>query len=271
MNKEVFFEEFKKEVFKLVEQKDGIPEEVYKIVNETLNGLLEAYQDTRCDTNSIAEYIRGTEVELKSELNKTANERKNNEFEESAGMMFQIRKAMEENLDNDELKNMQRRMIQKFEEMNFEDRKISIDITNSLKDRLKDIQSQQNRILYSLGYSDTRIEKINDEINAYIERVTRGQEENINYIIKNDSHELINEVKSKYEEYIQIAEKIENEQREETNEDKEQSKREEFLDRINSGFTLEEQRAFSVEYKKREEGAKEKNDYSQDLPSDIIL
>ena len=268
MDKFDLFDDFKRNVYSKVEQKDSIPGDVYNILKKILYNMEQVYQDGHCNTDSITEYIKGAEAELKTKLERIGEDRKNNEFQEVLIVVNIIEKDLEDRTGHFQIQDEQNKAIQGFEEMNLEDLRFSEKITNTLIDTLKDIQSQQNRILFSLGYSDSRIEEINDRVNGFIYNAA-NQEENIYEIIQNDSNELINEVKEMYEEYIQYSKQNEN-NKEDISENKEQTRKEEFMERINSGLSLKEQSEY-VENHINKESQDNAKDTSMDLPSEIIF
>ena len=272
MDKFDVFEDFKGKVFKNVEQKEAIPEEIYKIINNMLNNMAQVYKDNHCNTNSITEYIKETEGEIMTELGEIGENRKNNEFQEILIVVNTIEKDIEDRIDYFQTKEGQNKAINGFEEMNLGDSRFSEIITNTLIDRLKDIQSRQSRILFSLGYSYSRIEEINDRVNGFINNAV-NQEKIIYDIIQKDSNELINDVKGMYEEYIQYSKQNEN-NKEELNETNGQTRKEEFRERINSGLSLKEQSEYVEEFKRKENEKKEEQKETNSceaLPSDIIF
>lgn len=154
---------------------------------------------------------------------------------------------------------------QEIQEVNFEDGRHSMRITDIVKDALKDIQNRQNGILDARGYSYDRIEQINEHINAYIRDFEMRQGDNIRYSIEEDKKELISQVMKEYEEYIQY-DKSEEEKKEQSKDEKE-----EFKEGLNAGISLEEQHEFVEKRINKEQVEQNKESEREDLPGDVIL
>lgn len=252
MDKEVIFEEFKRDLLKMVENSNSIPEDIQKTAKKALDEIQVIYKEKKCSNSRIEEYIEGAKSELMEKLQQIGNQRKNTEFEEISRCIFSIGQNMEDSQNLQEGQNRQR-----LEEVDFNDKKTVDGIVLGVIENLRDIQSQQNRILYGLEYSDSRIDEINDEIDEYIYKFEQRQGEFVENIIKEDSDKLISKVLEKYDEYTKMIER------------EEKNKREKFIEGLESGFTLQEQKIFSEEYKKEEKIEKSK-DQSKALPDNII-
>lgn len=82
MEREEIIEELKRKVFSKIENRDAIPESVNEIVERSFTNILDLYRKFRCDNETIKEYIDGIKAEVKVEIEKDGDYRKNIQFEE---------------------------------------------------------------------------------------------------------------------------------------------------------------------------------------------
>lgn len=149
-------------------------------------------------------------------------------------------------------------------EIGTDDKRITVKITNVMQDYLKNVQLAQNRILEANGFSMDRIEFIQQNINGFIRYFVNKNEKKIGKILEEDSNSLKEQLLNEYEQFL-----LQN-RKEENLEAKNKTKREEFVEGLDSGISLEEQRDFSREHNKKEklEGKQEKS--VQALPDNVI-
>lgn len=263
MERVEMIEELKRKIFRKIENREAIPEEIKAIIEKSFANLEELYQKIGCNNETIKEYIEETKEEVEAAINSNGENRKNIQFEEFQVILNRMQRKVEEqeSIDN----NMSR---QEIEEVDFRDNEHSNRIIDIVNDALRDIQNRQNYILDSRGYSYERIEQINEYVNSYIGNVGIQQEENIKYYMKEDKQELISQIMQEYEDYIQY-EKSEEEKKEQPNNEKE-----EFREGLNAGISLEEQHEFiekRMNEEQMEQNEQNKENETKDLPGDLLL
>lgn len=175
--------------------------------------------------------------------------------------MYRIQRKAEEKATIKE--QMYRQDIQ---EANFEDGVNSNGIIYFVVDALRDIRNRQNSILGARDYTDDRIKRINEHINAYINNFEMRQGTNIKKSFEKDKNELISQIMQEYEEYMQYYKSKEDE--------KEQPKdeKEEFKEGLNVGISLEEQHEFAEKRINDEQlQTNKEREKGEDLPGDVIL
>lgn len=247
MEKQEMFEELKGNVLRKVNNREAIPEEIKGIVERSFEELLELYRYSGCDNESIKQYIEATKYEVNSEINKIGENRKNIQFQEFQYIMNRMQNEVEDNQERNEERDKQAIM-----EVDFEDRKSTLRIVETLEMALRDVQNRQNNILEARGFSDNQIDKINDEVRNYIYKFSMRQQENVQYQLDDDRKELTFEIIEEYEAYIQweISEEKKNE-----------SEKESFREELDAGISLEEQREFAQ--KTQEEQSDEQKEIHQ--------
>jgi len=262
-------EELKRKMMSDIYNREPIPQEVLSVVQQAFMNLQEKYEELRCDSSSIREYIdwnlKTTKSYIKREL---AENRINNQSEQIEQILNKMQRSLDKIEEQKEQQEEQQEEIkykQEISEMEPEDRKTTDRIIQVIEDSLLDVQSRQNKLLYSREYRDDKIEEIQYETRKFIRKFLDSNGENIYGVLRADNRDLANKLIEDYEEYL-----IENNRQQEEKSDEEKSKREKFLEENNANISLDEQRDFSgkmVDNMKRE---MEENEYVESLPDNII-
>ncbi len=256
------FEEFKRKVINRLQYEEKMPQEMEKIVTQIFEELKNRYKNLQCSSLSIIEYIEGNLHYAKNEINKYLNEnRKENQWQYIGAFMRNIEKELNEG--SIKTKNVAMHQ-QEIEQMDSKDGQATERIENILGDFLRDIQSHQNRILDSRGYSMSQINDIQQETRGFINKSINQNEDKIYEILKRDSKQLKTWILEQYQDYV-------NQERIAQNKEKEKGKneREEFMESLDAGISLEEQ---SQDAKERNEREVEENKNKEKDPnlSDFI-
>lgn len=245
-------EEFKKAIMSKGFYREGIPQEVMQIIEKALIGLVNQYKIYHCDYLFIQEYAEGELKLLESQIMKQLGEERKDDLLEQVMILFNEiemeKESDKQNLEETmvEEKNKNKILNIKIENQNFTER-----IMGLLEDSLKNVQFTQNRILSAQGYKDDRIETIFQNIKVFIMNFLKENQEKVNELLEKDTDFFKEKLLEEYEEYQYNNKK---------------SKKSDFRDRIDGNLSLESQKNFSEEFKKRE---KEENNLMS-LPDDLL-
>lgn len=271
MGKLEMVEELKRSVLTKVQNREGIPENVMNLIENSIDKILDIYQNLRCDTRYIEEYIDGNKNQIKSIIEGIGEDRKSQEIGEIDYIIRGIQREIEEKEEN------KRQHEKEIEEIQIDDNRYANRIIDNVTDCLKDIQSHQNRILSSMGYTDERIQQINQYVNQYIYNVEMRQGDKINELLNADKEQLISQVLEQYEEFHEALIKEDKDTEKKEDIEHQENKQESFREELSSGKSLEEQREYVNEILKQEKEKSEmgKNEQEQDhgfsLPGDVII
>lgn len=260
-------EELKKEMMARTFYREGMPEEVIKVVQEAFDGIKNQYKELHCNNSSIQEYIEGNLAYVKSYLETTlGEERKERQMEQVQLVTMRMKKELEDvDISLEDKKRKQENHKRGISEIGTDDKRITVKITGVMQEYLKNVQSAQNRILGANGFSMDRIEFIQQNIHGFIRYFINKNEKRIGKILEEDSNSLKEQLLNEYEQFLLQSGK--EEKLETTN----KSRREEFVEGLDSGISLEEQRDFSREQnneKRLEERQGGKS--AQALPDNVI-
>lgn len=268
-------EELKRKMLAKTFYREGIPEEVTEVIKEAFDGILNRYKELHCNNLSIQEYIQGNLEYAKSCVIKNLGEkRKESQAEQVQSIIHGMERELEdldESLEDE--KRSQERHKEEISQIEPEDEKVKERIIEIVEDALRNVQSKQNRILDARGFSIDRIEQIGQYAQEFIGYFVSRNEKRVYEILETDNNSLKEQLLSEYEEYLLQNKKEEEEK--ETEPDK-KSKREEFVEGLDGGITLEEQRDFSMEQKRKmekelEQKKEEQGKQVEALPSDVII
>ena len=154
MEKLEMAEELKRSVLTKVQNREGIPENVMNLIENSVDKILDIYQNSGCDNRYIEEYIYGNKNQIESIIEGIGEDRKSQEIEEIDYIIRGIQREIEEKEEENKQQHKQ-----DIEEIEIDDNRYANRIIDNVTDCLKDIQSQQNRILSSMGYTYERIEQ----------------------------------------------------------------------------------------------------------------
>ena len=219
----------------------------------------ESYKELGCHNSTIETYMQGNLMELMATLQgRIANARKDDQYYQIEAILYQVKRDIEENLDDEEQSRRDNEIKYGIEETssNQTNYQTTMRIINEVEDALRDVQSRQNRLLSTRGYNDIQIGDINYEMVIAIRQMLERGEESIADALKGDDAELKKQLLEKYEKYI--SERQENSQTKEAN----------FRESLDVGISLEEQKENVLQFQKSEETKREddKNLHSQSLP-----
>ena len=276
MDKFEKMEELKIAMMRKVIYREGMPAEIYGIVKEAFEGVLNRYNNMACNNLSIQEYMQGNLEYIKFYINENLGEkRKEAQMEQVQDIVRRIEGNLEdiETLEND--KNRQEGYREEINQIDSKNQEMTANIITAMEETLKDVQSRQNRILDSNGFSMDRIEQINQNVQDFIRYYVSRNQEKIYEVLEKDSDSLKEELLSEYEQYVlqNLSERRANEQQNEE-EQEEKTKREEFIERLDAGISLEEQKDFSEkqtnELEKERKNEEQENSISS-LDENVII
>lgn len=275
MNKFEKMEELKTAMLRKTFYRDGIPEEIINIVREAFEGLLNRYDNLACNNLNIQQYMEGNIQAVKSYINENLGERrKEYQLEQVQGIVRKLERDLEQSEEelNKEKEEQNKEQINEIDSKNQE---MTDKIMQSLEESLRDVQLSQNRILDSNGFSMDRIDQINQNAQGFIRDFIKRNEEKVYGILEKDSTALKNDLLNEYEQYT-LQNGFDYRTDEKQKEQNEKSKRQEFLEGLDSGISLEEQRDFSIKQsieaeKKREEKTKEHEEDIDRLDENVII
>ena len=262
MDKYERLEEFKRKVMGKIAYSGETPKKIEKMIEQIFNGLENKYKDLQCSSLSIIEYIEGNLNYTKNEINKYFDEdRKEKRLEYIQAVIRSIERELDDKKSNISVDRHQ----QEIEQMDSEDERGTEKIEDIMEYFLKDVQSQQNRILDSRGYSMSKTYDIGQEVREFINDKISKNEVKIYEILKKDSTYLKTWILEQYQEYIEQEQKAKNEKSED---EEKKHGREEFLASLDAGISLEEQNNFVEQSKENQKN--EKPDQKSALPDHVI-
>ena len=255
MDKTENFQQLRRKVLWMFENKNEIPTEVEQTIQEMFNKLKAKYQDMGCYTSNIQEYMQGNLDELLARLQRhVGNRRKDKQYEDIQDFLLTIESKLEDELDNEEQK---RRDIQNRDRIGKIGKDAPANIRTSLntvdliEDSLRDIQSRQLRNLGAREENYDRIQMVEDEIRGFIRRLRNQKEEEIHNEYQVDDSQLRQEILQAFEEYVIERDK----------EKDEPSKADEFRAELFAGISLEQQSINAQQFLK--EGQEEDKEQEQ--------
>lgn len=190
----------------------------------------------RCNNSAIESYLESTLDSYLAQLNQIGNARKDVLIEEFIDMERAIERDFEDQLDVETIKRKDNGYRGAISELGKSHNRRNTDtIMDTLHTALKDIQSQQNRLLGARGYNSKQIEDINDEIKSFIRHKISKNEEVVYELMQGNAKALNNRLLRQYEEYIR-------QRHNGGHESKVSNNREAFIGSLKDSRTLEEQR-----------------------------
>lgn len=246
------FEELKKDILKSIEYREDIPIEIVSMTKKILLEVSNIYDKFNCNDSAIQQYLEGKFDEIKKYLSVDIGKKRKNEKLEQVGFILRkISKEMEEiNQESN-----RKRYENEFLTVESNNRLSTNRVLGLITDSILNIQSRQNKILDARGFSDQRINQINQEVRAFIRFVQSKNEEKIYELFVQDDKYIQNKLIKLYEDYLISTKK---------------DKREEFLESVDAKISLEEQHKFAVE-KVEEVNNKQQEEKSENaLRSDYI-
>ena len=201
------FEQLRNEMRTIFERKEGIPEDVKRIIQQMFNKLEQEYKKRGCYSTNIKEYIDGNLSELMAHLKSgIGNRRKEEQMEDIQIFLHGVQKGIEENLDSEEQKredDNNKKRIGEISNNSPSNIRKTLNTMDLIEEYLRDIQSAQNRMLYSRKqYSDRQISELNDQMKYFIKKLRSDNENNIHNGFQKDNQQLRQELLRAFEEYI---------------------------------------------------------------------
>ena len=234
-------EKLKKAMMARTFYREGMPEEVMGVLQEAFEEIGNKYKELHCSNASIQEYIEGNLAYVKSYLETTlGEERKERQMEQVQLVTMRMKKELEDvDISLEDKKRKQENHKKEISEIATDDKRITVKIMDVMQEYLNSVQSAQNRILAANEFSMDRIEFIQQNIHEFIRYFINKNEKRIGEILEEDSTSLKEQLLNEYEQFLLQSGK------EEKIETTNKSRREEFVEGLDSGISLEEQRDFS--------------------------
>lgn len=254
-------EELKRSMMRKVNNREEMPEEVIRTIQEAFNELLNIYRDLHSDNLAIQQYIEGSlgqvKVDVTRNLGKKCRESQLRQVQDICGRIERELEDVDRQIDEPKKEEVHKQEISQIESG---EQHMATRIVVMLEDSLRSVQSKQNRILSSHGDSMEKIEQVQQNAREFIRYFISRNEGKIYGILKKDNDSLKEQLLREYEEYqLQVKQ---DDARKEEGETKE-SKRKEFVDKLDGDISLEAQRDFSEKYtaesKSKEEMDKKRN------------
>ena len=252
-------EELKRKMMAKIYYREGIPEEVTNIIQKAFDGISDRYKELHCNNSSIQEYIQENLNYVKAYLkNNLGEKRKENQMEQLQYIIGKMQKDLEDGdktIEKPKAEEKNRDMINQIEP---EDKKITLNIIDIIEELLRDTQSRQSKVLDANEFSIDRIEEIKGETGYFIQGFLSKNEERIYEILVRDNEALKQQLLDEYEEYLLQNKKEEKQERDN------KSRREEFIEELNAGISLDEQKEFLLKQ------AEQKDKSVKSLPDNVI-
>lgn len=228
------FEELRRNMNKILENRRGLPEEVIRRIKEMFDRLEEKYREMGCFSGTIQQYMQGNLDELILRLQKgIGTGRKEQQFEDVQAFLSGVERDIEQKLDSEEQKQKDAERREQIQEIG-NDKPNNIRVTLNSMDEivlaLQDVQSRQRRLLASRGTSDRQVYEVDDEVQYFIRQLRSRDEEGIHAAFQQDSAELDYELLQAYEYYVEQRETAE------------KPKQDIFRESLSAGISLEQQR-----------------------------
>lgn len=226
------YEGLRRNMMYVIENRGNMPADIMNLAIEMCERLEEQYDQVGCNNSSIRDYIQGNLNELMAKLQQIGSTmRKENQYDEVQAFLQKVEKDFEEKVDDEEQKSKDNNNKDIIGEIcsNGQNNRMTPIITDEIQSTLKDIQSRQNKILATRGYSDRQIEAINDEVLYFIRNSKLKNEEQIYEALQGDDQELRKQLISVYDQYMD-----ERQNGEKTNQEM-------FRESLDAGISLEEQ------------------------------
>lgn len=252
------YDNLRKNMINILENSEGIPSEVMQLIIKIFESIEEKYKEMGCHNSSIESYLQGNLGELIATLRgRLGNEIKEGQYYQIESILAEVRRDLEEKLDDEEQKRRDNKIQDNIGEFSNggDNNRRTVRIVSEIEDALKDAQSMQNRLLSVRGYSDRKIEEINYEVTHFIRQQLQRGEENILEALKGDEGELKKQLLAAYEAYIH--------ERQENNKSQEES----FRESLDARISLDEQRDNALEFQKEAEykSKEDENEHRQTL------
>ncbi len=223
--KEVLFEELKRSMLKTVEYRDGMPKEIENMVKKVFVELGTIFDEYNCNSSTIEMFCEGEFGEIKSVLNKTGQRRIESQEDQLNEILSVVRRDLESGYSNDELKSRINRHREGIEEIGRNDSRTIDIVLGEIDQALGNIRRRQTMILGNRGFSERRIDEINEEMINLARRVQR-QDTQMEEIFARDVKTLHRKLQEKYDLFLADATK---------------DKKAEFRKSLYGGISLEEQ------------------------------
>ena len=234
------FEELRRKMMWIFEDKGEIPSEVQQTIQQMFNKLAEKYREIGCYSSTIREYIEGSIDELMPRLQVVVGERRKEEqFEGIQSFLSGVQSELEEKINGEEQKrrdNKNRERIGEIANDSPSNIRTTLNTVDLVEEALKDVKLAQNRALAARGlYSDRQIYDIDDEITSFIMKLRSASEGEIHEGYQADNSQLREELLQAFEEYV------------EERGDEEPDKAKKFKDELSQGMpSLEEQKRAAI-------------------------
>ena len=255
MEKIELLKEIERKVISNLMDKEAIPLELKRLTQRLFAQLENNYQQLGCDFPSTISYIEGALKEALFKVTETGEKiHKEAQIWQVQCVFRNIEQGLEEvrNLEDEPREEQKNR--DEMEQIEGKNNKTTNRILDIIEDGMKDIQVAHNRHLEARGYTENEIQDIQYQTKNFMQRLLNQNSEKINGILEQDDEELKEELLAEYEQFLR-----------QTKEEK--TKREEFVEELDSGLSLENQKVFAMD---RQEKEKQNNEDQFKLSDDVI-
>lgn len=257
MDKFQILEEFKRKIMSRITYTKETPQGIENMIENAFIGLLNEYKNLQCDTASIEEYIIGNIEFTRNEIARNlGSARKENELVYIQTFLSRLQwELTDENLKKSD--EVHREEIRQMEPASHE---MAIKIMNTLDNTLKNVQLAQARRLSANGYSQDRIDSIQEQVKYYISKFINRNGKVVEEMLSKDADDLKAYLLETYEQYVEQQRLLGNE------EVSQKSQRQEFLEGLDANIGLQEQNDFAKKIVSENENERNK----EPLPDNII-
>lgn len=230
------FEELKNIIINKVKNRE-LSEEIEKEIIKLYDEISEIYIWYNINNESIDMYIQGERNRVRGIIQKLNDNRNFKQLEDMNIILNNVQRRLEDNKENETLEEDNKKEITEIEMHRNE---IVGNISDFLKDSLSSIQLTSNMTLERLGYEYSAIERIDDEVQQVINKISKC-EEDILELLDEEDKELKDYIGKQYDEYEQYIKS------------KSMTKHQQFAKNLDVGISQEQQKDFSVSIVNKDE------------------
>ena len=251
--REELFEELKRDMVKTVQYREGMPNDIRRIVKQTFSNLEVIFNELECNNSTIQTFKDAELNEVEIKLNRIGERRINSQLDELRNVLYQVQKDIEE-YDGDELKSKVAKHMDYLSQIGKNDSKSINDILDKLQDSLIAIKNRQCVNLENRGFSQRQIECVTDQLKSLTIKV-QGKYEEIAAIFAEDAKSMQKKLQEQYNLFlVQIN----------------RNEKDSFRESLQSGISLEEQRKNAEEFANKQKEKDEQPTIGKSLPGNVI-
>ncbi len=248
--KEELFEELRREMINTISYREGIPDDIQRIVKNVFEQLTTIFDEYRCNNSTIEMFCDSEFSQIKSTLNNAGMKRIDSQLEQLTDVLNSVQRDLEQGYSNDELRARGDIHMDELAQIGKNNSRTIDIVLDGLDEALRNIRLRQTRILEDRGFSERQIDEINEEITDLARRVHRRDEE-MEDIFDIDADNLQDKLKQKYNLFLSEATK---------------SKEDSFRESLYAGISLEEQSENAKQFIESIEDDRNKTNNRESLP-----